>query len=250
MLANAEQALQKLRHKRTGVVLPAKNIAHNTKLIYLHDEAVGLQFHRTIIATYLRDGVLIDTRDRGLDTGWFTKTTWERIDEWTPARTCQERGLRYIATSPGDGYSDREYQLYTHGTFVRPDGSADVPLHPLTSEAIAEVHRTWPRKIKRYAERSVKLWREWGMAPECCSESVHGERWIAHLEQHIRDNAYAVFPDFERHFAEPLRHQGFEDDALAKSVSENFARFLRRSVIPAIIDRIDPDFPYPQNTRN
>lgn len=246
MLANAEQALERLRHKQTGEILPSKIIDRNTRLVYLDDQAVGLRFYDTFIAKYLHDGVLIDTRDRHNQRGWFTVTTWQRIGDWTPARTFSRDGLRHIVVDPAAGWDSAK--LYTHGTLVYPDGSCEIPMDPATSDAIAHVKRTWPAKLKRYAEKVVALWRDWEMPRECCHDALldGATGYSAHLADHVRRNDYAVPHGFEEDIARLFRNR-FEGDALAAKVAEHYTKTLREALIPVAIHALDPNFPFPQS---
>jgi hypothetical protein len=56
VIATASEAVDALRHKRTGEILPTKNVARNTKLVYYDDELVGLKFHNTVIARFTTNG--------------------------------------------------------------------------------------------------------------------------------------------------------------------------------------------------
>lgn len=245
MIANAEQAVEKLRHARTGEVLPSKIIDRNTRLVYLDDEMVGLRFHDTIIARYLRDGVLIDTRDPLHPSGWFTVTTWNRIDAWTPARTYTRYGLRHLMLDPSAGW-DGPSRLYAHGSFVSSDGSCEIPLAQETSDAITEIKRIWPSKLKRHANRAVRAWRDWGEPRDCCKESFG--HLAQHYVKHIERGETFIPPDIDG-FADPLRERMLQGDVLCGRLEQVLADDFREELIPLAIARVAPDFPYPQLQR-
>lgn len=249
MIANAEQAIEQLRHKRTGEVMPTKNVARNTKLIYYADELVGLKLHRTVIAMYKPDGVVIDTRgnpraggadDSPTGQGWFTSVTWQRIDDFTPARTFTANGLRYFSP-PGANWDREAARLYAHGTHVSPDGSCDFLMEPAIEREIARVIRTFPRKLRRHADRVVKTWRDdWALPGSCCIGAEDNRHYLAHIER-----GEAVVPGFLPDLVEGIRTRGFYGDELVKELRDRlvdrFEPYTRLAV-----KSLAPEFPYPQ----
>lgn len=244
--ANAAEAIEGLRHKRTGEILPSKTVARNTKLVYLDDDCVALKFHNTFIAYYERDHVRLDTRDQFNSKGWFTVTTWDRIDAFTPARTCQQEGLRYIALDPSAGRAGT-LSLYAHGTRVFPNGSCEVPLEPEQSAAIADAKRNIPQRAARYAEKVVKAWREWREYDECClhAQQEGGGLVTIHAWEHFEEGAVKPMPLID-HLANDLRDCQLPPDVLSERVSGKLAKEFRDQFVPLAIARIAPEFPYPQ----
>jgi hypothetical protein len=255
MYATASEAIEGLRHKRTGEILPTKVIARNTKLIYLDDDLVGLRFHDTIIARYERNGVRIDTRDRHNPTGWFTKTTWERIDEFTPARTFQHKGLRHIYVDPFVGnmpYRGRSL-LYAHGAYISPDGSCELSdLVPEQSDAILHLQDKMPRRVKRYCEKVVKAWRAWEETLPCCQEAASEAEWLTSNPNYLRHcfshfNAdQPVVPWRAMPNEQELRDRMLEPDRLADELVRTLTATLRPRFLSLAIAQIAPNFPYPQ----
>jgi hypothetical protein len=249
MFSTASEAMEGLRHKRTGEILQSKVIDRNTKLVYLDDEMIGLRFHDTIIAKYMRDHVVIDTRDRFHPEGWFTVTTWQRIDEWTPARTFTRNGLRHICVDPSAGWGST---LFAHGAIVSPDGSCKVPgLTPAQADAIISIKNSWPTKAKRYAKRVVKAWKEWRELDDCCRLGPQGsDDEYEHLLTHFERGEVVVSPMVEDEHAATLRQRGLSGDALCAQLAEDLAHELKTHLIPIAIRRVAPEFPYPQLQRN
>lgn len=247
MYATASEAIEGLRHKRTGEILPTKTIARNTKLIYLDDDLVGLRFHDTIIARYERDGVCIDTRDRHNATGWFTVTTWNRIDSFTPARTFTENGLRHILVDPmvsGRPYNGKSL-LYAHGALVSPDGSCEIPdLSPEQSDAIVHVKRNIGDRIKRWTEKVIADWRAWEAPRACCERRMHDGVW-AHYFEHFKAKEVAIPPNIEM-LAQGPRGRMLGPDQLAAEVARLLIQEFKSQFLPLAIAQIAPEFPYPQ----
>lgn len=238
MLATSYQALDHLRHKRTGEVLATKNVQRNTKLVYYCDELIALRFHKTDIAHFMPDGVRLDVRANGLDPspndqGWFTITTWARIDEFTSARTYTHRGIRHV--------NDR---LYAHGMFIRPDGSIESPLEPEQDAAICRVMNTYPQRFRRHAARVAEAWKSWGEVSLCCrdAEDIRG-----HTLDHVEANEPAI-PSEVQSFVESLRMADMHGERLMAKLTA----MLRKSFKPLLgvaVNRTCPEFPYPQLTK-
>lgn len=237
MIATSEQAVEALRHKRTGEVLPTKKVERNTRLVYYADELVALRFHQTDIARYTPNGVVLDTRDNPDDPsphgeGWFTITTWARIDEFTPARTHVHRGIRYVR--------DR---LYVPGIFVHPDGTIESPIEPEMDEAIERILRTYPQRLRRHADKIVEAWAKWANPLPCCRSA---EVWQLHYLDHFEANEPAV-PTFVANAAASLGRESW-----GERLRENLRKTTREQLKPLIqyaIKRTMPDFPYPQLTK-
>ena len=178
MYANAAEALEGLRHKRTKAILPTKNVARNTKLIHFADDLVGLKLHQTTIALYRPDGVSIDLRGPQSPNGegWFTNVTLERIDRFTPFRTLRSDGLTMLVANPNYGGGDwtGSARLYAHGCSLSCNGSFANGIEPLVERHIVRLNSTWNRKADNFAKRCITYWRRGGTN--------------AHLISHIEAN--------------------------------------------------------------
>lgn len=236
MFTNAADAVEGLRHKRTGAILPTKNIANNTTLIHYCDELVGLRFHQTVIATYHEDGVRIDTRDADAPNGWMTATTMARIDEFTPARVSRSNNVFSI--------NDR---LYRHGAILSPEGEFLNPLDDIAEQVILERLHETPRLIASYARQMLKLWKAFTPPPQCCIAARGSEEGVAHIYRHVVERRPAVLPSLPA-FARGQRNRGVIGGALERAVETEIRTGLRKELLPYAVRDIAPpsDFPYPQ----
>lgn len=243
MIANAEQAVEHLRHKRTGEILPTKTVARNTKLVFYDDELVGLKFHNTIIARFTTNGCEINTRDRWQDQtdhGWFTLTTWARIDEFTKARTYTNGGLRFIS-------GPESSILFMHGTKLDSNGAViDTALDPAILSRIEHTHFTLRGKMNRHAQKVVGQWAEWAEPAECCGDSTPVDE-CAHYLKHVEANEYVVPPWLDK-LAQNIRTGDVWGDKLRDELTKQLREKLRQ-MIPVAVQKIAPQFPYPQLER-
>lgn len=243
MIANAHEAVEALRHARTGEVLPTKNIARNTKLVYYADELIGLKFHNTVIAKYTPNGAIIDTRDTFGDKGWFTMTTWERINEFTRARTFTNAGLRFIDTRTGSGAC-----LYMHPTRLDSNGAViEPPLEPEIDARIQSIVANLPSKITRHAKKVVAAWRDWDEPAECCKQ-MHADRNSLHYLGHVERNEYVIPPVLEP-LAQSIRADNVWGDRMCELLTKKFRESLRDTLVDHAVHAIAPNFPYPQLER-
>lgn len=248
MIANVEQALAHLKHKRTGELLATKNIARNTKLVYFADELVGLRFHKTDIALYMDEGVRLDTRECPDDPspfgqGWFTMTTWERIDSFTPARTFTTNGLRYVRDVPSG-----ESHLYVPGMIVRIDGSLDPDtiMQPELESRIVRTKAGFTAKAKRFANKVVERWSNWAAPLHCCrSHPLDSEAGHRHYLDHFDANEYAVPTDMDN-WADVIRtNLHVTGPELLHRLRDTMAHNLH-PLLTLSIKTLSPEFPYPQ----
>lgn len=240
MIATATEAVDALRHKRTGEILPTKTIARNTKLVYYDDELVGLKFHNTVIARFTTNGCTINTRDRwqdATDHGWFTLTTWARIDEFTKARTFTNGGLRFIQANPGESAI-----LFMHGTKLDSNGAViDTPMEPEIAARIEHAALKMPKKLARHAQHVIDRWADWGEPAECCGDES------AHYLKHVEANEYVIPPWLDK-LAQNLRSNDVWGETLREQLTKELREKLRQ-MLPAAIRKIAPEFPYPQLER-
>jgi hypothetical protein len=241
MIATASEAVDALRHKRTGEILPTKTVARNTKLVYYDDELVGLKFHNTVIARFTTNGCTINTRDRwqdATDRGWWTLTTWARIDEFTKARTFTNGGLRFIHANPGEGA-----MLFMHGTKLDSNGAViDHPMEPEILSRVEHAALKLPQKIARHANHVMDAWTDWGEPLPCCREG--GDE---HYLQHVEANEYVIPPWLDA-LAQNIRSGDVWGEKLRDVLTKQLREKLRE-LIPVAVRKIAPEFPYPQLER-
>jgi len=90
----------------TGRCRERRKIANNT-WAERRGDAVAVRLHDTDILTFHRDGrIVFDTG------GWFTVTTKERMNRYTPAHIWSEQGVWFVNGEP-----------YADGCTLHPDGT-------------------------------------------------------------------------------------------------------------------------------
>lgn len=244
MIATANEAVEALRHRRTGEVLATKKIARNTRLVYFADELVGLKLHDTIIAMYKPDGVTIDVRGSGApnDQGWFTNVTLQRLQDWTPARIERANGLTFLRVpTAGDPLA-----LYAHGTHVRPDGSCEIPIEPVIQRAIVHVVRSYPAKLRRHADQILDAWSRWNVPSACC---LSAEDEMAHyLTAHFERGDVCVPPVFHTLMTYERDTTGLYGEKLLER-GRTWLRDELKQFTALAVKQLAPEFPYPQLTR-
>jgi hypothetical protein len=245
MIATASDAVEALRHKRTGEVLATKKIARNTRLVYYADELVGLKLHETIIAMYKPDGVTIDLRGplSPNPEGWFTNVTLDRIENFTPARLSRAGGLTYVWNCTA---ADGGIAPYAHGTHVNPDGSCEIPIEAPILSAIERVVSSFPARLRRHADRIVATWADdWAATGDCCQRTEDQE---LHALDHF-ERGEAVVPSF---FADFMAVERDTNGLYGEKLLEKGREYLRselKGLTTLAVKRLAPDFPYPQLSR-
>lgn len=244
MIATADQAVEALRHRRTGEVLATKKIARNTRLVYFADELVGLKLHDTLIAMYRPDGVTIDLRGPGAPNseGWFTNVTLDRISTFTPARVQRDGGITWLL-DPANGP-----QPFVHGAHVNPNGSCEMPIDAALLSAAARIIQTYPQKLRRHADKIIRAWQNWEQPQTCCTEAaVEQGEWLHHLD-HFERGEVVIPPGFATFMRSPLSNGGAYGDELVEAGRRELLTDLK-DLTRLAVKRIAPEFPYPQLTR-
>lgn len=246
MIATANDAVEALRHRRTGEVLATKKLARNTRLIYFADELVGLKLHDTIIAMYKPNGVTIDLRGPGSPNseGWFTNVTLDRIANFTPARLERAGGITWLIdpSLPGGMLP------YAHGTHVNSNGSCEMPLDPALLSAIARIVETYPQKLRRHADKIIRLWHDdWAQPASCCTGRGEQSEWEHHLD-HFERGEVVIPPSFGVFMRSPTSNGNSYGDELLDHGRRELRTDLKQ-LTQLAIKRVAPEFPYPQLTR-
>jgi len=106
-----QEAIEQLRRGRGG----KKKLANNT---YLHEtqDGIAVRLHNTDIVTIHPDNTY--TLNSG---GWQTVTTKARINEFSPARLGQDKGIWYLYVGAGAGWS-KERVAFHDGVKVDASG--------------------------------------------------------------------------------------------------------------------------------
>lgn len=245
MIATANDAVEALRHRRTGEVLATKKLARNTRLVYYADELVGLKLHDTIIAMYKPDGVTIDLRGPGSPNGegWFTKVTLDRIASFTPARLERAGGITWLVhPSLPDGMLP-----YAHGAHVNPNGSCEMPIDPALLTAIGRIVETYPQKLRRHADKIMRHWQLWMQVESCCTGRGEQSEWEHHLD-HFERGEVVIPPSFGTFMRSPTSNGNAYGDELLNHGRRELLADLKQ-LTQLAVKRVAPDFPYPQLTR-
>lgn len=100
----------------TGRCKERRKIANNTWLERRGDDAIAVRLHQTDVVTYRADGSI--TLDTG---GWFTVTTKERMNRFTPFGISSRRG---------------EWQVALRNPLYRPHFEGDYKLNPYWLEPV------------------------------------------------------------------------------------------------------------------
>jgi hypothetical protein len=245
MIATANEAVQALRHRRTGEVLATKKLARNTRLVYYADELVGLKLHDTIIAMYKPNGVTIDLRGPGSPNGegWFTNVTLDRIASFTPARVERAGGITWLVdpSLPGG------ILPYAHGTHVNPNGSCELPIDTALLGAVARIVETYPQKLRRHADKIMRHWSNWEQVESCCTGRGEQSEWEHHLD-HFERGEVVIPPSFGVFMRSPTSNGNAYGDDLVNHGRRELLTDLKQ-LTQLAVKRVAPDFPYPQLTR-
>lgn len=249
MIRNSHEAVERLHHKRTGELLPRKvldrttNNGRQSRLVYVDDSLVFLRFIDTNVATFTPTGVVLHTE------GWYTQATWRCIDTFTPARTYQANGLRFVST--GWGWDT----LYVPGLELTNEGEAVNPLARPLVKAITNRVSNFRRKAKRYAAHVVRDFDRYHITLTGCELCRHGmwssPTFAAHMADHVEmgDRIWNTAFDEQFESTRALRPE-LLGDALCAAVAQRIADRLVAHTFPEAVKAIAPDtFEYPQIRR-
>ena len=96
-----QQATDKLGSRES------RKLANNTYLVRIDDNTIGVRLHSTYVVTYHTDGRIVLNSG-----GWQTVTTKQRMNEYSPLRVTQTKGVWYANGQP-----------YADGITFHDDGS-------------------------------------------------------------------------------------------------------------------------------
>lgn len=84
----------------------SRTVGNNTTLRIDTDQCIRVRLHNTDVVTYNPNGAIL------LDTGgWFTVTTRNRMDTWSPVLMMQKNFVWFVcAISDIQGYYDADYE--------------------------------------------------------------------------------------------------------------------------------------------
>jgi hypothetical protein len=147
-----------------------KKLTHNT---YLHEtqDGVAVQLHNTDIVKIHKDNTY--TLNSG---GWFTVTTKARINEFSPARLGQDKGIWYLYVGQGQGQGWSKERIPFHdGMKINGDGK------PLGAVGDMESVEAKKRKLDKLTRDYIK-----GFAADAVSKGKltlpsGGDCWGCHF---------------------------------------------------------------------
>lgn len=125
--AMAEALWKKVRDPARG-----KPLRYNTRLFRLDEDTFGVRYHSTMVVKIHRDGTY--TLNNG---GWYTYTTKDRINCYSPARLSQKQGRWYLAHWEVDFKNERTWLFQND---VRIDEDGKVLLYPSIEEQLGRVY--------------------------------------------------------------------------------------------------------------
>jgi hypothetical protein len=176
---NYQEATEKIKNRES------KKLANNT---YLHKIAGGLalKLHQTDIIEFYPEYVVLNTG------GWFTHTTKERLNAYSPVFIHQKNSNWYIG-----GYEDST-SLYYDG--IKIDYTGRILSGIKAPEKTEKANRSVKRQIVKFADACIKKVKSGNCIPSsgdcwfCALRTDDGEtlgdkeRSADHLRGHIKEN--------------------------------------------------------------
>lgn len=173
-----------LDYIKAGKNKTERPLANNTRVRKVGDN-IAIRLHDTDIVILHKNGTA--TLNSG---GWYTKTTKERINEYTNARISQRLSIWYIPDKQGND------TLFYDGMLISKDGYAVKPRK--TAKYEKQVQKI-KKQAKEYARGYVEALKAgqidypssgdcWG----CCFTDKDGKTGFGdyHLSEHIREKYY------------------------------------------------------------
>jgi hypothetical protein len=166
---NYSQATDLLSRGRNG----NKKIANNT---YLHsvNEGVAIKFHNTDVVVIRPNGTYLLQNG-----GFLTRTTKERINEFTPAKLSQRKGLWYML----DG------TVFNDGVVINEKGEPLNSVKDNTEELKKKLDKMVSKYIKDFATEAIKNGLELPSAGDCFMCQFNSED-VDHLFSHIEESYF------------------------------------------------------------
>lgn len=87
-----------------------RKLANNTYLVLRDDGGYGIKLHDTEIVIHYQDRIVLDSG------GWQTVTTKARMNDFSPFRVWQQRGVWYVTSA------DRDTAVFADGITFHADG--------------------------------------------------------------------------------------------------------------------------------
>jgi hypothetical protein len=240
-MANSADALAVFESKRKPCHAGAhvRKLDRNTYLEWLDDDLLLLRLHQTYIARYVPHGVILNFD------GWRTNVTFERAERFTPLRTFAMNGLHFIVPAHTSSAYKNANVLFTDGITLHCDGTvAGAPL-PTAHAQIIDTVTNFPKRVRRWCERSVRAWDDFRFAedgPDCCvAHDTHAGNaaFLRHVLAHIDDGSPAPCDNLDQWASRALALQG---DELCKALSTKLYRTVREQMVRTRLATIDESF--------
>ena len=226
MLRNAADA-----HEMLGDQLE-RNVAVRTSIVRVTDKVAALKLHDTFVAWYGENGSMLNVGD------WNTRTTWKRINDFTPARPVGHQLLRYIDQPNGDRV------LYEPDIRIDPEGMVTNPMFPTRQARIEDTARTFLTNVRRYARTAVEGWDDFEDHDcECSYGLCDQEHYLRHIEAND-----PILP--ERFLGEARRMtQVMHPDAVVAKVRKDVITWATTQLLAPAMYLADPAYKFlPPNT--
>jgi hypothetical protein len=166
----------------TGRCALRRKIANNTWLERRGDDTIAVRLHNTDVVTYHRDG-----RVQLFTGGWYTVTTKQRMNAYSPARVYSIKGRWHVREGSWDTGHDRPF---ADGITIHPDGTLSGYPAELDVAAQDRANAATRRRIKRFID---------GITPDAivnAFENSGGDCFMCRfgegscLADHVKDNYF------------------------------------------------------------
>lgn len=214
-------------HELLGDRLERK-IAHATKLVRVTDRVAAMRLHDTFIAWYGANGCLVNVGE------WNTRTTWRRINDFTPATPRGHHLLRYVVQPNGDQV------LYQPDIRIDPDGTVTNPMLPSRQRRIEKAARDFLRDAKAYARTAVSAWDCYANEDCSCERTPAADLTPDHFLAHVEARDSVLPHKFQFHARKLAETQA--PDEVCTNTRKAFTTWLIKNFLPVAIWAADPDY--------
>ena len=234
----------------TGRCKDRRKIANNTWLERRDDETIAVRLHQTDVVTYRADGSI--TLDTG---GWFTVTTKDRMNRFTPFAVSSRRGEWQVAirnphynpdifdpdTNPywGDTVPYRDGMTWAGDHWDGIPDAAEVEAErivrrKLTKDINAFVQSITPQMIVRAFENP---------GGDCLMCRFDSDECLgSHVDEHYFHATLAYRAVKDRGYPNPdlICQMAYRDalhDRVSRDITDSLRRFLRKRLIEGVAVR-------------
>lgn len=234
----------------TGRCKDRRKIANNTWLERRDDETIAVRLHQTDVVTYRADGSI--TLDTG---GWFTVTTKDRMNRFTPFGVSSRRGEWQVASRNPDydpDTYDPDTNPYWGDTVPYRDGMTWRAGHwdGIPDAAEVEAERIVREKLKKDINAFVKsitpqmIVRAFDNPGGDCLLCRFGEDdcLTTHIDEHYFHATLARRAIEDRGYINPdvilsMIYYDAQRDRVSRDLTDGLRRFLKRRCIEGVAVR-------------